>query len=203
MLNRNLLQNGNMFAVRSSCSEIPNNCNFLQFNTLHGATPHVQWFIPCLDDDAHPLPSPNQIGGWRLQSSCAQRPCELSKASGVFLLTCSNLAKFQPSDFKALTHIFNASFPSFRPYSMFGMLSHSRASLTFSISHHAECDSACTAVQTCLDDDRPPYCEGHASVQEWVLRLGHLGQQSPRTLFVVDSQSSSSQPPHSQGAGRG
>ena len=33
---------------------------------------------------------------------------------------------------KALTHIFNTSFPSFRPYSMFGMLSNSRASLTFS-----------------------------------------------------------------------
>ena len=32
----------NMFAVRSSCSEIPNNYNFLQFNTLHGATPTVQ-----------------------------------------------------------------------------------------------------------------------------------------------------------------
>ena len=46
MLNRNLLQNGNMFAVRSSCSEIPNNCNFLQFNTLHGATPPVQWCSP-------------------------------------------------------------------------------------------------------------------------------------------------------------
>ena len=38
------------------------NCNLLQFNTLHGATPHVQWCKDCLADDAHPLPDLNQIG---------------------------------------------------------------------------------------------------------------------------------------------
>ena len=88
------------------------------------------------------------------------------------------------ADFKSLTRIFSASFPSFRPYSMFGMLSHSRASLTFSVSHPAECDSACAVVQSCLDDDRPPYHRGHASVQEGVLRLGHLGQQSPPAVLI-------------------
>ena len=40
-----------------SCSDFPNNCNLLQFNTLHGATPPVQWCRPCLDDDAPTIPN--------------------------------------------------------------------------------------------------------------------------------------------------
>ena len=115
-------------------------------------------------------------------TSCNSPPCGMSQPSlrcrsaswwchwpwplspillGSMLLTLPNLVKFQPADFKALTHIFNTSFPSFRPYSMFGMLSHSSASLTFSVRHLAECDSSCSVVQTSLvDDDRPPYHRG-------------------------------------------
>ena len=43
-----LVTKWNILAVRSSMQEILAYCNFLQFNTLHGATPPVQWCSPAL-----------------------------------------------------------------------------------------------------------------------------------------------------------
>ena len=57
-----LVTKWNMFAVRSSLFHFGTNCNFLQFNTLHGATPPVKrcrpdWMMMLL-----PFPTPIKLG---------------------------------------------------------------------------------------------------------------------------------------------
>ena len=80
------------------------------------------------------------------------------------LWTFWNLRKFQPADFKALTHIFSIPLKCwiancFRFGNTSASIQYARIPCMFqhpAVSHPAECNSSCSAVQACLDDDDRP-----------------------------------------------
>ena len=132
-----------------SMQEILAYCNFLQFNTLHGATPPVQrcrpdWMMMSLTKTI----IPNSIG------VNAPNFTKFGKVPTLWFQGTYTHLQHQQSRTWLLPRFELARIPC--------MFQHP------AVSHLAECNSTCATVQTSLvdDDDRPLYYRGHASVQQ-------------------------------------
>ena len=71
-------------------------CIFLQFNTLHGATPHVKWFSPAWMMMSIPFPTPIWLE-FAVAVILCTTSCVTEWAHGGVLWTFWNLRKFQPA----------------------------------------------------------------------------------------------------------